>query len=149
MDDPAQTPIEGEIVASDSPVVPPAGQTTLDLTGLINSHLEQINVLKNQVTQYRDMLQGIFESDTTYQAHEAAVKEAAKVRNQTKKQIMKQTNVADLVNKMQTTRADMKELSKVLSGLLQDYARTTGSNTFETADGQVREIVYQAKLVSR
>jgi hypothetical protein len=80
MDDPAQTSptsiVEGEIV-----------QPSLDLTGLINSHLEQITTLKNQISQFRDMLQGIFESDTTYQAHEAAVKEAAKIRNQTKKRI--------------------------------------------------------------
>lgn len=148
MDDTAPDVVEGEIISS-SPNIPPAGQTTLDLTGLINSHLDQISSLKDQITKFRDMIQAVLESDTTYQTHEAAVKEAAKIRNQTKKQIMKQPQVADIVSRMQTARTDIKELSQTLSGLLQDYARSTGTTSFETSDGQVREIVYSAKLISR
>lgn len=148
MDDTAPDVVEGEIISS-SPNIPPAGQTTLDLTGLINSHLDQISSLKDQITKFRDMIRAVLESDTTYQTHEAAVKEAAKIRNQTKKQIMKQPQVADIVSRMQTARTDIKELSQTLSGLLQDYARSTGTTSFETSDGQVREIVYSAKLISR
>ena len=97
--------------------------------------------------ELREMLDSVFQNEPTYQAHDAAVKEASKVRGNTKKQLQKQPQVQDLINRIQDHKSHMKELKTALSDYLQEYASTTSSRTFETTDGQLREIVYDARLV--
>jgi uncharacterized coiled-coil DUF342 family protein len=150
MDDSVISPVgpiqEGEVVslADDST----AAQSVLDLTGLINSHLSQIERLKTEAGKYKEMLDDIFQSDPTYQEHDKAVKEATKVRSNTKKQILKTPQAADLAAKVQELRSQIKERNDELSDYLQEYARTTGTSSFETEDGRVKQIVYSARLIS-
>lgn len=136
--------IEGEVVSPDS-----SATSVIDLTGLINNHLAQIDNLKSQLKKLRDMLQSIYENDSTYQLHDAAVKEATKVRSQTKKQLQKLPQVADLTAKIQDVRQLIKEHNDDVSGLVQDYAKSTGLTTLEASDGTLREIIYTAKLVKK
>lgn len=138
--------VEGEIISA--PITQASDPTAvLDLTGLINSHMKQIEDLKTKIGKLKEMLDDIFNNDETYQAHDKAVKEATKVRGGTKKQILKMPQAADLSNQIQSMRSLVKEHSDELSGYLQDYAQSTGSTSFETEDGTVRQIVYTARLV--
>jgi hypothetical protein len=136
--------IEAEVI---SPVTTSGTTATLDLTGLINSHIHQIDDLKIKAGKLKEMLDGIFTNDATYQEHDKAVKEAAKIRNATKKQILKLPQAADLSNQIASIRSLIKEHNDELSGYLQDYAKETGTTSFETDDGTVRQIVYIARLV--
>ena len=136
---------EGEII--EASISPTPASDPVDLTGLINSHLNQIENMRTQLSKYREMLDSIFANDSTYQAHDAAVKEASRVRSATKKQILSQSQAADLQSKINDTRSHIKELNADLSDYLQDYARTTGLTSIETETGEVRQIVYTAKLV--
>jgi hypothetical protein len=120
---------------------------TLDLTGLINSHISQIDRLKIEAGKLKEMLDDIFQNDPTYIEHDKAVKEASKIRGATKKQILKTPQAADLSNKILDLRSQIKERNQELSDYLQDYAKTTGTNSFETEDGTVRQIIYTARLV--
>jgi vacuolar-type H+-ATPase subunit I/STV1 len=129
------------------PTTPPLVSEKVDLTSLINSHLEQITRLKGEMGQLREMLSDIFANDPTFQTHDAAVKEASKVRQQTKKQILKLPQATDLSNRILSLRSQIKERQAELSGYLQDYSRMSGTNSFETPDGEVRQIIYVAKLV--
>jgi len=43
----------------------------------------------------------------------------------------------------------LKDLQNALSDYLREYQRLSGSNEIEGDDGEVREIVYVAKLVKR
>ncbi len=138
--------IEGEIV----PATPSASANptaVVDLTGLINSHLTTIENLKIELNKLKEMLDDIFTNDSTYQEHDKAVREASKVRANTKKQILKMPQAADLSGKIQDLRGHVKDLNEELSGYLQDYARESGTTSFETPDGTVRQIIYTAKLV--
>jgi hypothetical protein len=119
----------------------------VDLTSLINGHLERINQLKEELGKLRDMLDGIFASDSTFQMHSSAAKEAAKIRNETKRQILKLPQAADLAARILSLRSQIKERNQELSDYLQDYSRMSGASSFETPDGQVRQIIYVAKLV--
>jgi hypothetical protein len=119
----------------------------VDLTSLINSHLEQIAHLREERGKLKEMLDDIFRNDPTYQTHDAAAKEASKIRLQTKRQILKLPQATDLANRILSLRSQIKERNEELSGYLQDYSRTSGTNSFETPDGEVRQIVYVAKLV--
>jgi chromosome segregation ATPase len=136
--------IEAEIV---TPPVTPGATAVLNLTGLINSHIHQIDSLKTKLGKLREMLDDIFRNDATYQTHDQAVREAAKIRNVTKKQILKLPQAADLQNQITSLRSQIKEHNEELSGYLQDYATNSGTTSFETDDGTVRQIVYVAKLV--
>jgi hypothetical protein len=137
--------VEGELVEE----TPTAVSQTMDLTGLINNYLNQIAVLEKQAFTVKEMLDSAYENDSTYQLHDTAVKEATKIRSQTKKQIQKQPQVADLVARTVDHKTSLKELRNQLSDYLQEYAKTTGSTQFEDATGEVRQIVYQAKLVRK
>jgi 4-diphosphocytidyl-2C-methyl-D-erythritol kinase len=119
----------------------------VDLTDLINSHLEQISRLKEEQAKLKEMLDDIFRNDSTYQSHDQSAKEAAKIRQQTKKQILKLPQAADLSARIQSFRSQIKERNEELSGYLQDYSRVSGANSFETPDGEIRQIIYVAKLV--
>lgn len=138
---------EGEI--TDSETAAGDAASVMDLSGLINNHISLTDRLKQETGKLREMLDSVFENDPTYQTHTEAVKEANRVRSNTKKQLLKMPQVADLTNRIQTLRTQVKEANTALSGYLQDYARITGSTTFETDDGQVREIVYTARLVKK
>lgn len=135
--------VEGEIITDDAA----KAAQTVDLTGLINSHINQIDHQRTQQGKFKDMLDSIFANDPTYQTHDAAVKEASRVRAGTKKQILSQSQAADLQSKINESRAHIKELNSALSDYLQEYARTTGLTSIETETGEVRQIVYTARLV--
>ncbi len=147
MQDDIQTPLEAEIVSD--PSIPEVVQANLDLVGMINNYVAQMDGINTEVHKYRDMLNSMFESDATYQTHDLAVKEAQKVRNATKKQIMKLPQAADLASRIQDLKKQTKELGTSLSDYLKDYEKTTGSRHIEGLDGQIREIVYTAKLVKK
>ncbi len=136
--------IEGEVV-DETPNV--AVSQTLDLTSLINEHVGRIEKLKIEMGKYKEMLDDIFQNDPTYQQHDKLVKEAQKVRNGTKKQLMKMPQAADLVSRIQEFKNMIKESNESLSGYLQEYQRSTGLFQIETSDGSVREIIYTARLI--
>jgi Skp family chaperone for outer membrane proteins len=126
-----------------------AADVSVELGNMINTHVTQIDSITKELQKFKEMLDDVFKNDSTYQSHDQAVKEAVKVRSQTKKQIQKQPQVSDLMNRTNDLKAHVKELNTALSDYLQAYAQATGSTSFETEDGQVREIVYTAKLVKR
>ncbi len=116
---------------------------------MIKTHLSQIETLTEEAGKYKDMLEDIFLNDPTYQEHDKLAKEAIRVRTGTKKEINKRPDVADLTSKMKEARTQKKELQQGLSDYLREYQRLSGSNEIEGDDGQVREIVYTAKLVKK
>lgn len=116
---------------------------------MIKTHLAQIDSLQEEITKYRDMVNDIFTNDETYQEHDKLAKEAARIRSNTKKEITKRPDVADLDNKLKSLKSEQKELKEGLSDYLREYQRLSGSNEIEGEDGEVREIVFVAKLVKR
>lgn len=116
---------------------------------MIKTHLSQIDTLQEEITKYKDMVNDIFTNDETFQEHDKIAKEAARIRSNTKKEITKRPDVADLSNKLQSLKSEQKELKEGLSDYLREYQRLSGSNEIEGEDGEIREIVYTAKLVKR
>lgn len=121
----------------------------LKIEEMIKTHMSQIDSLQEEITKYRDMFNDIFINDETFQEHDKVAKEASRIRSNTKKQIMKRGDVADMFNKLQDFRLEQKELQEGLSDYLREYQRLSGSNEIEGEDGEIREIIYVAKLVRR
>ncbi len=121
----------------------------LNMESLIKGHISTIDTLTTEAKKIKDMLDDIFNNDPTYQEHEKASKEAARVKQGTKAQILKQPQAADLDKKFKDLKSELKENQGSLSDYLQEYARMSGVNEIEGDDGEVREIVYHAKLIKK
>ncbi len=121
----------------------------LRIEEMIKTHISQIDNLSEEAKKYKEMIDDIFGNDEVYKKHDEVAKEAARVRSKTKAEINKRPDVADLNEKFKSIRSQKKELSEGLSDYLREYQRLSGLNEIEGEDGELREIVYVAKLVKK
>lgn len=116
---------------------------------MIKTHLTQIDELAEQISERKGMLDDIFVNDETYQEHDKLAKETSRIKSNTKKEIMKRADAAELAAKLTSLKSEQKELKNGLSDYLREYQRLSGSNEIEGEDGQIQEIVFVAKLRKR
>lgn len=121
----------------------------MNMENMIKTLIASQEKLKEQLEKHQDLLDTIFENDSTYQEHLAAAKEAAKIKSATKQQVLKQPQAADLANKVKTLRSELKENKASLSDYLREFQRMSGISEIEGHDGEIREIVFTAKLVNK
>lgn len=127
----------------------PNSEILINMESLIKGHISTIDKLSDEAKKHKEMLDDIFNNDPTFQEHDKAAKEAAKVKQNTKAQILKQPQAADLDKKIKELKSELKENQASLSDYLQEYARMSGVNEIEGDDGEVREIIYSAKLIKK
>lgn len=145
-----ETPtIDGELVTDAKVVAEDKGTIMVNMESMIKTHISAIDKLQVEVRKHKEMLDDIFNNDKTYVEHAEKAKEAAKVKQNTKTQILKQPQAADLNQKLKELKSQLKENQSSLSDYLQEYARLSGVNEIEGEDGEVREIVYNAKLIKK
>lgn len=126
-----------------------SAEVLLNLEGLVKNHDASIEKIRVELKKYREMLADILANDPTYKEHEGKAKEANKLKTTTKAQILRRPDCADIVGKIKGMQGELKDLTASLSDYLREYARLSGSNEIEGEDGEVREIVYVAKLVKK
>ena len=124
-------------------------QVLLDLEQLIKTHVANIEKGKGELKKLKEMLTSALENDETYRLHNEEAKKSAKQKAATKYQIIQQQQNRELDEKIKSLSTEIKELDTALSDYLREYARMSGTNEIETSDGEVREIVYVAKLVKK
>jgi hypothetical protein len=121
--------------------------TLATVTNLIQNYLGQINENSRLLKEHREMIEDALNNDETYVTHVKAAKEANKVKQATKNQLMAAQNMRELSEKIKDLAADLKAAKESLSSYLQQYKELTGSNQFEDEKGEVLDIVYSARLV--
>lgn len=124
-------------------------QIMLNLEQLIKNHITKIDKIKENLRLNREMLEDIFNNDPTYTQHAKEAKEAARIKGLTKKEILKQPQAKDLDSKVKEMSREGKELQDALSEYLREYQKMSGVNEIEGEDGEIREIVYMAKLIKK
>jgi hypothetical protein len=120
-----------------------------NLESSIKEHIASIDTSKTELRKLKEMLLDTFSNDPTYQEHDKGVKDATKIRTKTKQELLKQPGAAELNSKIKELSSELKDFQNALSDYLREYQRLSGSNEIEGDDGEVREIVYVAKLVKR
>lgn len=140
---------DAEIVPSDIPADSNGATVLLELEQTIKSHISQIDKGKAELKKSREMMESALLNDETYRLHSEEAKKAAKVKAQTKFQILQLPANKQLAEKVKELSAEIKDLNNALSDYLREYQRMSGSSEIETEDGEVREIVYVAKLVKK
>ncbi len=128
---------------------PNEAQVLLDLEQLIKTYVANIDKGKAELKKQREMLTSALENDETYRLHNEEAKKSAKVKAQTKYQILQISGNKQLADKVRSVTMEIKEANTALSDYLREYQRMSGSTEIETSDGQIREIVYVAKLVKK
>lgn len=141
--------VEGNVVKESAPVIGDQASMVLSLEEMIKSHISSIEKLQEGLDENKSLLDSIFENDSTYKQHDKEAKEAARVKSNTKQQILKQSQAAELNEKVKTMRNEIKNQQEALSDYLREFQRMSGLSEIEDSEGEVREIVYIAKLVKK
>ncbi len=135
---------EGEVVGEKSTS---GASVALDLEAIIKRHISKIDTLKNEVKKQQEMLEDVLTHDETYRLHAEKVKEATKVKNGTKQQLLKAPSIAEAAGKVKNLKSELKEMQKGLSDYLQEFQKVSGMNEIEGDNGEVHQIVFIAKLI--
>ena len=138
---------------------PTDNQTTIDnsnpaadlvaLEGLIINYIAKIDKHKELLGEKKEMLESNLENDQAYQEAFKLAKELSKKKQEEKARIIRQPEVEKIYSDVKNGMAQLKIMKESLSNHLQNYGKLSGTNQFEDEEGQVREIVYTAKLVKR
>lgn len=121
----------------------------LDIQDAINTRLKKLEALKEDMRPHKEMLDSIFANDDDYNEKSEIAKNASKAKSEAKKRILRQPQAAELNAKIEDIKNEGRELQESLSYYLREYQRMTGASEFESADGELRQIVYIAKLVRK
>ena len=121
----------------------------LELEATIKNHISLIDKNKRDLKTQREMLESALMNDETYRLHSEECKKAAKIKAKTKFQIMQLPANKGLADKVKELSTATKESDTALSDYLREYMRMSGANEIETDEGEVREIVYIAKLIKK
>jgi seryl-tRNA synthetase len=90
-----------------------------------------------------------FANDANYKELNDKAKEANRLKNAAKQQILRSPAIQELSNKVKAMKEELADLQDSLSDYLREYQRTTGSNVFVGDNGEELEIVHVTKLVRR
>lgn len=123
--------------------------TILNLTNMINTSLGTIEKVKEEKAKLSEMLKSLLDNDPSYLEASEQAKTAGKAKGQARKQVMRMPQASDLDSKVKELGKHLKDINTQMSMYLADYARLSGLSTFEDPSGEVREIVYVAKLVKK
>lgn len=121
----------------------------LSLEELIKSHIASLDKLSAELREARQMFADGFENDSTYKEQEEKVKEANKIKLATKKEIIKRPSVLQIAEKIKNISSEVREKKNALSDYLLEYQRLSGATQIEADNGEVHEIINEAKLIKR
>ena len=123
------------------------GQLMVDMENLIKNHITGIDTLQTEAKKYKEMLDDILAANEPYQELLKKANEAAKDKNKQKMEVLKQPHAKELSDKIKELRTEAKEKQEALSDYLQEYQRISGVDEIEGDDGELRKIIYSARLI--
>jgi len=121
----------------------------LSLDEMIKTHIASIDRLKTELKEHKQMFEDGFINDPTFRELSQAAKDAADIKSAARQQLLKQPTVATLSSKIKSLASEVKEKKLALSDYLLEYQRMAGVNEIEGYDGEVREIINEAKLIKK
>lgn len=137
MDDQSNEPINTQV------------DNRFNLESMINRYVGDIDKLREQLKTQKDMLEDAFNNNPEYAQASEKVKEVTRVRTGMKQKILKDPPVAFVSEKVKEIKNEIKDAQEALSGYLQKYFQTVGTNQITGDDGEVREIIVVTKLVKK
>ncbi len=130
-------------------VIPDAVRTQLSVESLIKTLISRIARVKEDLKPVKEMLSDLLNNNEKYQLADKEAKEASKKKSTVKKEILSTPAGKMASGKVDELKSELKEAQEALSSYLADYQKLTGSSEIEGEDGELRKIVYVAKLVKK
>lgn len=124
-------------------------ESLLNLESAINRTVNDVEKLKTEIKDQKDMYDSAFEQDATYESQLKKEEEVKKAGAVLKQQLSKSPAIAASFEKLKELKDDMKDLQKELSDLLKRYQKTSGTNIITREDGEIYEIVTNLKLIKK
>lgn len=123
--------------------------TVLELEQMIKTNVSAIERNKTELKKLKEMLESALLNDSAYKEAADKAKEAAKEKGKAKMNVMQNSATRQIAEKVKDMTQENKDLSVAQSEYLREYARLSGTTEIEGEDGEVREIIYVAKLVKK
>lgn len=120
-----------------------------NIENLINTNIAKIDKLQDDIKPVKEMLESLLDADLEYAELDQKAKEAAKAKTMKKKELVDTTNGRELNEKLKTLKVELREAKEALSSYLQTYQQKTGFSEYEGPDGELRQIIFVAKLVRK
>jgi len=117
------------------------------LENLIKTHVSHIESVRVELAKHSEMLTDIMNNDTVFKEIADQIKEMNKKKMDAKQNILKVPSNASLNQKIKDMKQEVKELKTALSGYLQQYQKIADTDQIESEDGEVRQIIFDARLV--
>lgn len=117
------------------------------IENLIKTHISHIETVKSELGKQVEMMNAVLNNDSGYKEAADQGKEVTKKKAEAKQNILKSPSNASLNQKIKDMRQELKELKGALSNYLQQYQKIADTDQIESEDGEVRQIVYSARLV--
>lgn len=121
----------------------------MQIENMINGQMVDIDKKRDEVKLLKSTFDDAFKNDAKYREFDDKVKEANRLKTTYKQAMMKDPAIAQANSSFLNGRDELKDMQMALSDYLKEYHRVTGLTQFETADGQMLEIVQSFKLVKK
>jgi hypothetical protein len=121
----------------------------LSVEHAIKTRILQSENLREELKKQKEMLKDLLENDPDYNEKSKVAQAAAKDKTAAKQRILNTPQGKALNQKVKDMQNEAKDIDDGLSYYLREYQRITGATQFEGDDGELREIVYTAKLVRK
>lgn len=138
-----------ELDAEVTDIVPDTVRTQLSVESLIKTLISRIARVKEELKPVKEMLSDLLNNNEKYQLADNEAKEASKKKSTIKKEILSTPEGKMASSKVDDLKSELKEAQEALSTYLAEYQKLTGSSEIEGEDGELRKIVYVAKLVKK
>jgi len=122
-------------------------ESLIAIEGLIKNRLQQIEVITSEMKTLREMFDDYLINDPKYSEAKEAAKEATKEKTSAKKEAVSQPEAESIIAKLKEAREQLKDLKETFSASLRDYEKLSGTDQIEIEPGDIRKIVYKARLV--
>lgn len=117
------------------------------IENLIKTHVGHIETVKLELHKHAEMMTDVLNNDEGYKKVANEIKELNKKKTEAKQNVLKSPANATLNQKIKDMKQELKELNAALSNYLQQYQKLADTDQIESEDGEVRQIVYSARLV--
>lgn len=125
---------------------PGAVSRILDLERSIKTYYQSLLTKREELKKNRDMVNDALNNDKLYEEQQKQAEEFKRKQSQLKDQVMNIPSVISAREEIKNLGQEIKDMQKTLSKFLLEYRRLSNSNQIEIVQGELFEIVEEAKL---
>lgn len=124
-------------------------QKVLNLENLIKGYLADMANLREKLRAQKEMLKSTIDGDKDYSEAAAKTAEIKKKENEIRQKLVKVDAVIGTKMQIEKISTELKNVQLSLSDYLNEYADITKSTEFIGPEGELLQIVRNAKLVNK